>query len=198
MNLPITLDASNSKHTVWDNEVPIVTEKNITRVYLNSDIHEPAEYNELCYKLSSASSAETFFIYLNTPGGMLDAAIMIVNALASSQATTVAVLSGTVASAGTIIALSCDEVLANQHLSFMIHNYSGGLVGKGHEMRAHQQFNDRELTSTFKTFYKGFLTETEIQEVIDGQDYWLNADEVTERWARKTENVGADYGTDEV
>jgi len=39
----------------------------------------------------------------------------------------------------------------------MIHNYSGGMSGKGHEMKARQKFTDEHLNDAFKYFYKGFF-----------------------------------------
>ena len=173
------------KTTVFDNYVPMITNKHTTTVYLTDVIEAPPLYNELCYKLDNASPAEEFFIYINTPGGILDAAIMTVNSIKNTAANTTARLSGTVASAGTIIALACKNVEVADHTAFMIHNYSGGLFGKGHELKAHQEFVDANLNKSFSSFYEGFLTPAEIKRVIDGKDYWMNKDEVLSRLNRK-------------
>lgn len=117
------------KTSVWDNYVPLITNKNITTVYLTDVIEAPAMYNELCYKLDTASEAEKFYIYINTPGGILDAAVMLVNSIKNTKAATIAKLSGTVASAGTLIALACNDIIVADHTAFMIHNYSGGMQG---------------------------------------------------------------------
>ena len=169
------------KYTVWDSMVPIISEKNFTRVYLTDEIGEPSLYNELCYKLKTASKAEVFTIYLNTPGGMIDSAMMIIEAINTSKAKVIAEISGTVASAGTIITLACDDVVVADHTAFMIHNYSGGMVGKGHEMKARQGFIDKALNEAFTSFYNGFLSPTEITEVIEGKDLWMGKDEVVAR-----------------
>lgn len=173
------------KTTVFDNYVPMITNKHTTTVYLTDVIEAPSLYNELCYKLDNASPAEEFFIYINTPGGILDAAIMLVSSIKNTAANTTARLSGTVASAGTIIALACRNVEIADHTAFMIHNYSGGLFGKGHELKAHQEFVDANLNKSFSSFYEGFLTPAEIKRVIDGKDYWMNKDEVLSRLDRK-------------
>ena len=169
------------KTTVWDNYLPIISDKNNTIAYLTDSIEAPSEYNELCFKLKTASPAEVFTLVLNTPGGYIDSAMMLVDAIKSSKAKVIAEISGTVASAGTVITLACDEVKVAPHTAFMIHNYSGGMVGKGHEMKAHQEFVDRNLNESFKVFYKGFLTEEEMDAVIDGKDLWMNKDEVEAR-----------------
>lgn len=174
-------DLLTQKTSVWDSYVPIITEKNHTKVYLTDAIDEPSLYNELCYKLKSASNAEIFTLYINTPGGIIDSATMIVDAIKNSKAKVIAEISGTVASAGTVITLACDEVKVADHTAFMIHNYSGGMVGKGHEMKARQEFVDSSLNAAFKVFYKDFLSEDEMNAVIDGKDMWMGKDEVVAR-----------------
>ena len=194
MNIEKLLNPSSND--VWSNYVPIISDKNHTTAYLTNTIEEPSEYNELCFKLKSASPAEIFTLVINTPGGILDSALMLVDAIKTSKAKVIAQISGTVASAGTIITLACDEVEVAPHTAFMIHNYSGGLVGKGHELKAHQEFVDANLNNSFTDLYKGFLTPSEIKKVIDGKDYWMNRDEVLERLsARSTTTVDASVET---
>lgn len=184
MNIEEILAKENN---VWHEYVPIITNKNITTVYLTDVIEAPAVYNELCYKLDTASEAEKFYIYINTPGGVLDAAVMLVNSIKNTKAATIAKLSGTVASAGTIITLACQEVEIAPHTAFMVHNYSGGLVGKGHELKAHQEFVDSNLNRSFVDFYGGFLTPSEIRQVIDGKDLWMGTEEVQRRLLKRSE-----------
>lgn len=175
------LPFSTAKHSVFDNYVPIVTSKHTNHVYLTDVIESPSMYNELCFRLETASEAEIFYIHINTPGGILDSALMLVDAIKSTKAQTVARLSGTVASAGTIITLACAKVEIAPHTAFMIHNYSGGMVGKGHELKAHQEFVDSNLNNSFSDLYADFLTPDEIDEVISGKDYWMNKAEVESR-----------------
>jgi ATP-dependent protease ClpP protease subunit len=116
---------------IWDLPVPIIVNNDTKTIkaYLTGAIDEPSLYNELCYLLDEASSDTTVDIFINTPGGVVDSAFMIANAIKSSKAKVVGYLSGTVASAGTIISMVCDELKVTPHLSFMIHNYSGGMAG---------------------------------------------------------------------
>ena len=71
----------------------------------------------------------------------------------------------------------------------MIHNYSSGIQGKGHEMKARQTFIDNELNKSFERYYLGFLSEEEITDVIEGKDIWLNSQEVMQRWASWRESI---------
>lgn len=118
---------------IWDLEVPIVvnTKEKSIKMFLSGPIEEPFNYNEACYLLETADEDTTVDLYINCPGGVIDSAFMLINAIKRCKAKVIGHLTGTVASAGTIIALSCDELDVAPHLSFMIHNYSGGIQGKG-------------------------------------------------------------------
>jgi ATP-dependent protease ClpP protease subunit len=189
MNKEITFELPKSHSRIWDLEVPIVVDKENKTItaYITGTIEEPSDYNEICYLLYTADEDTTVILHINTPGGIIDSAFMISDAINKSKAKIVGRLTGTVASAGTLIAMACDELEVAPHLSFMIHNYSGGMAGKGHEMKARQKFTDDHLNEAFKCFYKGFLTEEEMEKVVDGTDLWMSTKEVKSRWNQRIE-----------
>lgn len=177
---------TKSSNSEWDDFVPVITNGNFHIAYLTEEIKDPSLYNKLCHKLLTANEHDEFTLLINSPGGILDSAFMVVDAISSSNAKIKCRLTGTVASAATIIALTCDEIETSFNLAFMIHNYSSvALSGKGHEMKARQKFMDKELNKSFKKYYSGFLSDEEIEDVIDGKDIWINAEEVNERWKKK-------------
>ena len=185
------LDFLREKHTIWDNMLPIVVHDNgDLEAYITESIDEPSVYNELCHRLRLAPASSTVTLHINTPGGIIDSALMIIDAIKASKAKIIGYLTGTVASAGTIIALACDELIVGEHTTFMIHNYSSsGIHGKGHELKAYQNFIDSHLEAAFRSFYRGFLTTKEMTSVIDGQDLWLNQAEVLKRWEAKLQST---------
>lgn len=182
-----TFELPKTPTRLWDLAVPIIVDVKHAQIdaYITGTIDEPSQYNELCYLLSTATPDTRFFIHINTPGGIIDSAFMVANAIEMSKAKVTGCLSGTVASAGTLIAMSCDELNVTPHMSFMIHNYSGGMTGKGHEMKARQQFTDTHLNEAFKYYYTGFLSSEEMQRIIDGTDMWMSTSEVEDRWLKK-------------
>ncbi len=129
----ITFELPKDITRIWDLQVPIIKdeENKIISVYLRDTVDEPCVYNELSYVLDAAEEGDTVNLYLNTPGGVVDTAFMIADDIKRSKARVVAQLSGTVASAGTLITMACDDIAIAPFTSFMIHNYSGGAVGKG-------------------------------------------------------------------
>jgi ATP-dependent protease ClpP protease subunit len=147
---------------IWDLEVPIVVDdkRNTISAYITGAIEEPSHYNELCYLLNIADEGTIVYLHINTRGGIID-------------------------SAGTLISMACDELEVAPHLSFIIHNYSGGMSGKGHEMKARQKFTDKHLNEAFTRFYKGFLTEDEMDNVVNGSDFWMGSEDVKSRWGQR-------------
>lgn len=125
--IPFALPKDPSR--LWDLSVPIVQSGNTTHIYLTDTIDSPMYYNEVCYRLIHAQPYETFVLNLNTPGGDLDSAIMLLDALSRTKAHTIADLTGSVASAGTMITMGCKALQVARFTSFMIHNYSAQVAG---------------------------------------------------------------------
>lgn len=176
---------NDKKHPVWDRPVPIVQSKGVYQCYISGGIEEPFNYDELCFVLESMGTQDQAVLHINTYGGHIDSAFKIIASLKRCEGTVTARLTGTVASAGTIIALKCDKVEVEDYMHFMIHNYSTGTQGKGHEVMEFINFNDKDLKNTFRDIYEGFLSVREINEVLKGKDMWLTADDVRKRLAKK-------------
>lgn len=181
----INFDLPKDATRIWDLAVPIITNGDTIHAYITDEIMEPSNYNELTYMLATASQYHKFILHINTPGGIIDSAFHLIDAIKSSDAHVTAYLTGTVASAGTIITLACDDVVVSDNTSWMSHNYSGGLQGKGHELKAWQEFTDKALNKSFREIHKGFFTDEEITQLIDGKDFWLGKEDILARWELK-------------
>lgn len=180
------------KHSVWDDYVPILHEGRHADIYLANSIEAPSEYSQACHILGRAYKGDTAKLHINNGGGYVDSGFMMLDSIKHTKAKVTAKLSGTVASVSTIITLACDEIEVADYVQFMIHNYSGGASGKGHEMKAQMDFTDAQLNKAFTEIYGGFLTEHEMELVIAGKDIWMGKDELLARWnARKTGDTAA-------
>lgn len=195
MSQPIGLDfaqladaiakAMSQEKSIWDNYVPIIKTEGIKHFYLTEHIETPSVYNEFCHELKDLNEGDMVHLHINNGGGVIDSAVMISEAVQQCKATVIACLTGTVASAATMIALRCDDIQVAPFTQFMIHNYSGGVQGKGKEAKDQMDFVNAEIANTFREIYKDFLTEEEIDDVIDDHDIWMGRNEVLERWAKK-------------
>lgn len=172
---------------VWDLDVPIIddTEQKILYVYLTDEVTVPSSYAEMYHRITTLTDDYTVILSMNTPGGIIDSGLMIIDAIQKTDAWVIAEIYGEVASVGTLIVMACDELRVSSDVSFMIHNYSGAMFGKGNEMKARQNFIDDHLPKTFRKYYNGFLSEEELDKVIDGTDLWLGAEDISQRWDNK-------------
>lgn len=173
--------------SVWDTHCPIVksTDGRHVEVFLTDHIATPDMYNELVFELQQAKLGDEWTFYINNGGGAVDSAFYIINAIKHSKAHTTAKLSGTIASAATIIALHCDDLEVSPFISFLAHNYYHGAQGTGNQVKDYVDFTDRELKRAFRIIYKNFLTDEEIKLVTErDKEVWLNELEVAERWAK--------------
>lgn len=153
-------------------------------VYISEDIEDPIEYVDLLAALRRADINDTFYIYLNTPGGRLDTGLQLINAMHSSRARVVTVLDPQAYSMGALLFLSGKELIVPENSMLMFHNYSGGTRGKGNEQLAEVQAASRSFEKVMKKICQPFLSADEIRNILNGQDLWLDSDEILERLDR--------------
>ena len=180
-------EMTNKHQKVWDSIAPIVeVNKNLYRVYILSEISNPDDYGELVELLQDVDEDTTLVFFINTPGGVLDTALMLYNEIKKCKAKTIGKLSGTVASGGTMIALALDELEIAPFTAFMIHAWSvSGQAGKANEIEAQNAFMKKETKKMFSEIYKNFLTSREINKVINGTDIWLSKEDVEKRLSNR-------------
>lgn len=152
--------------------------------YISKPIGSPKEYVEMIHKIKTASPNDACYLYLNTPGGQLDTGVQIMTAMRSSNARIITVLEGEVCSLGTLIFLCGEEFIVHEHSLLMIHNHSGGQWGKGHEYMARAEATVKWFETIAKDVYGDFLTTEEIQQMLDGRDFWFQAEEIKKRLSK--------------
>lgn len=150
-------------------------------VRIARDITEIDDFSDELQLLMFATEDDTIRFEVTTRGGELDTAHILVRAMRATKARTKAYIGPTCASAGTVIALACDEWEIDEMSSFMIHAGSYGAIGKQQEVRSKVEHNDKILDRFVRNTYTGFLTEDEMDRVIDGKDYYFDGDELAER-----------------
>ena len=178
------IEAKNKPDRDWDEFVPIKESKDGKRidVFLFEHIEVPAIYARLVYELLTTESGVNVNLHINNGGGYIDAANSIVYAITNSKANITAHLSGTVASAATVIALACPTIIVEPDLNFMCHEASfQGVSGKFSDMKTFQTFYDKHTKESSIRHYEGFLTKAEIEEMHRGKEHWFNAEETAKR-----------------
>lgn len=155
--------------------------------YLNSAIGSPEEYAEWNQILRSSGEQDVVYLHINCYGGQALTAVQLMRAISESRATVVASVEGACMSAATFLFLMADVCEISDHSIFMFHNFSGGTIGKGNEMMAQVHHNDKWARGLMESIYKDFFTQEEIDSILEGKDYWLSPDEVTERLQKRND-----------
>lgn len=165
--------------------LPVYTTSSVSHqhvVYIDELITTSPKYRNVLFTLDNASGNDVVSFHLNTPGGNVDTTLQICNAIANTEAHTVAVCHGTVASCGTILALSCDETIILPNTTWMIHPLSWGLKGDTKTIKNAVDFNTKQILRLCHEVYFGFLTEEEIDNMIENStELWMDSEEVHER-----------------
>lgn len=149
--------------------------------YLSGEITEPEDYVEWFDTIRNATENDTIKIYINSQGGVVDTALQFMRVLSETNAHVICSIEGSCMSAATMVFLCAQEFEITPFSLFMMHNYSGGMFGKGAELYDQAVFERKWSTEYFRYIYKDFLEEAEITSLLDNKDIWLSSDEVMER-----------------
>lgn len=153
--------------------------------YITGTIESADEYTEWFHTIRNANATDVVKLHINSPGGDLWTAIQFVHVLAETEATIQIVVEGACMSAATLLFLMGHEFEVSPHAMFMIHNYSGGSLGKGGEMYDNIVHERKWSENLLHDAYDGFLTQDEIKSILDNKDLWMGTNEVLERLEKR-------------
>ena len=161
----------------------------IHHFYITHAIKDPELYIDMVHTIKACTPNDTVYIYLNTPGGRLDTTLQIINALRISQAKIITVIEAEAHSAGTMLFLCADEFVVHENSIMMFHNFSGGAIGKGNELKLQIDAVVGWFNKMAYDIYHPFLTLDEIDDLIAGKDIWMEAVEIRERLKNMVELI---------
>ena len=158
--------------------------------YLDEDIRSPRYYRGLVdVLLNVATPADVIVLNINSDGGNLDSAVAIIEALKRTQAETVAVITGRCCSSASLIALSCRNIDVGEFAVLMVHEVTFGAGGSTKDVKGQGEFEHRMIEKLYKNVYKHFLTEKEIEDVLDNRTIWMDAEEILDRLEQMNEMI---------
>ena len=155
--------------------------------YLVGEIGEPENYIDLVDALRSANPQDDFIIRIASGGGLLSTASMIMNAITESQANVHGYIESNAGSAASLIFLACDNWSLSEDAELFVHTSSSGNFGKESETYEASVFYRKKIHKMMRNRYAGFLTETEIDQVLKGADFYFDADSIAERLDKYSE-----------
>lgn len=124
-------------------------------------------------------------ITVNTDGGSLATGIEMVNEIINCKAKVTGILRSSCHSCGSIIFLACDEHEVGLSSEMLLHSGSGGAGGTPSQTVQRAESYKRQVRSLFETVYKGFLSQEEIDLMIEhDKEFIFCSDEIKERLQR--------------
>ena len=174
-NLPYAVDTSVS---------------NMYSVPIDEDIQEPSYYRNVLKMLQDATQYDFVKFVINSNGGRLDGLSSILHGVKTTQAQTIAEIVGDCHSAASILALSCDQVIVGDYASMLCHSARWGFVGKSSDVVGHTLHNKKISDRLMREAYKDFLSEKEIDRVLEGHELYLDSDDIAERLSQRDEIRG--------
>jgi ATP-dependent protease ClpP protease subunit len=154
---------------------------NMFDVYINQPIGAPEDYTKLFSFLRSVTPMDEVFFFVNCPGGRLDTGLQFLNAIEDCQGKITMVLDGEAYSMAAFLVFSGDEIVVTDNGMLMVHNYSGGLAGKGGDILTNAEAYNKMMNRLMTKYFSGFLTEQEIKDVLHGKDMYFDVNDMEVR-----------------
>jgi ATP-dependent protease ClpP protease subunit len=152
---------------------------------LSGEVKPPSEYIQWFEAIRNSTETDVIVLHINSYGGDLFTAIQFMRVMNESKANIIASVEGACMSAATLIFLAAKNWEISKHTMFMFHNYSSGNFGKGGELYDNIMHERKWSANLWQDIYKGFLTEAEINSILNNKDIWMTGEEVNKRLEAK-------------
>jgi len=163
--------------------------------YLFGAIEDSNDFLSVIEVLNAAQQDDIVRINLSSVGGSLLATDTLLFEIkrAQERGVEVGVIgSGLIASAGSLILLAGTYFELSEDAMVMLHCGSLGESGTLAEFRAASTFGIKYMENTFRKHYRLFLSDEEIEQLINGRDFWLTSEEFVDRFVKRNELLAAE------
>lgn len=157
----------------------------IFNVFIFRGIESPEQFIPAIEAMQVANENDLVVVHLTTPGGDIDATDTFLQACKMCRGRIVFNATGGVHSAGTLILMNADEVIFSEGFNALVHNGMVGHGGKFSDWSAASDYARRHMEDLFWKTYRGFMSDDEIKQMIEGKDFWFDAAEFKKRHAAR-------------
>jgi len=166
-------------------------------VHLNEEVKDASYYSKIFDLLLDAGENDTVNFFMASGGGDIEGLNILLEGVRLTDAHVSAVVLSACHSAASIFALNCHEVVVCDQATMLVHNIRTGYGGKIADLAAYADFATKTSSKLLKKTYKHFLSDGEIQEVLNGRELWLDADQIRERLLKRGEILEAEFEAEE-
>ena len=158
-----------------------IENKKIVDFYLINTIEEIEDYIDFLRAVDSCRPQDEVIVHINNYGGSSDIGMNIYDCLKGSECNVTISVEGVCASCASMIMLAGNKWNVLPHAYVMIHSWSDCEYGKWHELKAKFKYDNDVYEKQFREIYKNFLTDEEIEQCLNGKDFYFDADETVKR-----------------
>jgi len=147
------------------------------------EISEPKQFEDLIAALEVMEECDEMVINLQSNGGCVSTTDMLVHAMRKCKGHIHMVATGQIASAATILLLEAHSFELSDNFAALIHCGSTGAGGTLHEFKVSSQFQAKYMERVLRNTYAGFFTDEELDRLVEGKDWFIDAEE----WMQRSE-----------
>ena len=191
-------EISSENHTLFIKHVPefrrtLNSRKNIVEIkpkhkvytiYIERFKELKRGLHSVLNELRTAGNNDILEIRINSGGGFVNEGKQFYNLMHEKfHNRSITYLDNHGYSMGALLFCMGDKRVIYPYSDLMFHNYSSGVGGKGGEIISRVEHTDAHLKTFFKKVIveKGFLSESEFEKMLIGQDFWMGAEELCKR-----------------
>ncbi len=161
------------------------------KITVDEPFTDVRQFEDLVEVLEIAGRNDTVEIKLTTTGGSLQSVIPLLSAMAATEAEVFVHAISDVASAGTFLLMMADDVFINPFVTVMFHQVQHGAYGQGNHVEDRVGHVSKSSKSLLALLYEDFLSESELDAMFNGKEFWMDKDDFDSRYARRMELQGA-------
>jgi ATP-dependent protease ClpP protease subunit len=163
-------------------------------VYLDEPIRELSYYRNLLHYMRQMEEHDELRLWISSPGGYLSSTLEIVDAMNNSEGKVMCIVTGEAHSGASIIALSAPHLIVGDNATMMCHTASYGIdFSKQGNIESMVEHSKKQIDKIVRKAYKHFLSESEIELMLTGKDYWFDSDEIKERLEKRQAILVAEH-----
>lgn len=183
----ITTDFNYSKNITVKNKLDYTPK--VYTINFFHDFDDPRYYLSYFKVLEEAHEQDDIIFYFNSPGGSATTLNLFLNALRRCKSKNILARVNYAASAAALLALFCDNIEFNMNATLMLHTYSSVFWGKSQETEADMQHTKKTLENTIRYICKKILTPEEIEQMLNGKDFYFDGEEAIKRLKARAQEL---------
>lgn len=172
-----------------DVEFPVFTSQKVINrhsIFIDNALDSPQDFRYALQTLAMAQEEDDVLVFLNSPGGSVDAAQAFINLMQQCEANITVIGSGTIASAAALILSASESFQLDPFCSVMYHPCTGGYGGTMDDIEGYGAFQKKQTENLLNYHAIGILTEEELRQIhVEKKTIWLDTESFTSRFRRK-------------